>query len=140
MAVTVQNIVVLCDVTPCSLVGFVSTFSAVPRLQVGRELSSDIVQYTDFTSEFAVFGMSCGLMVNVWLWCKRITNYCIYLQPITQLLANMYIVVNHTLRLIIVAILRENADTEKHFGIEYIFMSADFMRMAMIVRRNVPQE
>jgi len=67
MAVTVQNIVVLCDVTPCSLVGFVSTFSAVPRLQVGRELSSDIVQYTDFTSEFAVFGMSCGLMVNVWL-------------------------------------------------------------------------
>jgi hypothetical protein len=30
MAVTVQNIVVFCDVTPCSFVGLVRTFSAVP--------------------------------------------------------------------------------------------------------------
>lgn len=79
-------------------------------------------------------------MVHVWVWCKRITNYFIYLQLITHLLANMYIVVNHMFRLIIVANFRENVDIEKHFGIEYTFMSAVFLRMAMIISRNVPEE
>jgi hypothetical protein len=68
-----------------------------------------------------------GARVDVML---RVTYYCIYLQLITHLLANMYIVVNHMFRLIIVAILRENGDTEKHFGIEYTFMSTVFLRMA----------
>lgn len=52
----------------------------------------------------------------------------------------MYIVVNHMFRLIIVANFRENVDIEKHFGIEYTFMSAVFLRMAMIISRNVPEE
>jgi hypothetical protein len=78
-----------------------------------------------------------GARVGVML---RITNYSIYLRLITLMLANMYFVVNHMFRLIIVAILRENVDTEKHFGIECAFVSAVFLRMAMIINRNVPEK
>jgi len=52
----------------------------------------------------------------------------------------MCIVVNHMFRLIIVAIHRENVGTVKHFGIEYTFMSAAFLMMAMIISRNVPEK
>jgi len=65
----------------------------------------------------------------------RVGHYCIYLQLIT-LLFNMYIVVNHMFRLIMVAIIMEIVDTEKHFGIEYAFESAVFLRMAMTISRN----
>jgi hypothetical protein len=70
----------------------------------------------------------------------RVTCYYIYLQLITLLLANMYIVVNHMFRLIMVAIVLEIVDTEKHFGIEYAFVSVVFLRMAMIISRNVPEK
>jgi len=140
MAVTVQYIV-FCDVTPCSLVGIVSTFSRLspPRVQVARELSSNLVQCTVLYLRFGCVRMLCRVMARLRMWCKHITNYCIYLQPITRMLANMYIV-NHTFRLIIVAILRENVDTEKHFGIGYNFMSAGFLRMTVITSRYVPEE
>ena len=52
----------------------------------------------------------------------------------------MYVVVNHMFRLIMVAILMEIVDTEKHFVIEYTFVSAVFPRMAMIISRNVPEK
>ena len=52
----------------------------------------------------------------------------------------MCIIVNHMFRLIIVTIHRENVDTVKHFGIEYTFMSAAFLMLAMIISRNVPEK
>jgi hypothetical protein len=49
----------------------------------------------------------------------------------------VYIVVNHMFRLIIVAILWETVDAEKHCVIEYTFVSVVFLKMAMIISRNV---
>jgi hypothetical protein len=62
-----------CCLLICDTVWFGRTCEGVfgvtdcSRVQVGKELSSNMVQYTDFISAFVVFRLSRGLMVHVWV-------------------------------------------------------------------------